>query len=70
LARADELVEVDKDMATDAPGKGALASCAVVLASYESLMPVFDGDERRTILSLQHEMGAFSSDPTRSCSGR
>jgi hypothetical protein len=48
-ARAEEIVEADEDMATDGPGKGALASCAVVLASYEKLLPVFEGDQRRTI---------------------
>jgi hypothetical protein len=34
-----------------------LAICAVVLASYETLLPLFDGDERRAILYLQHAMG-------------
>jgi hypothetical protein len=62
-ARADELVEEDQDMATDGPGKGALASCAVALASYEKLLPLFNGDERRTILFLQHVMGGVLERP-------
>jgi hypothetical protein len=55
-ARADELAEADADTVVDAPSKGALASSAVVLAAYETLLPLFDGDERRTILYLQHVM--------------
>jgi hypothetical protein len=62
-ARAEELFEEDKDMATDGPGKGGLAICAVVLASYEQLVPVFDGDERRTILYLQHVMSTVLKRP-------
>jgi hypothetical protein len=62
-ARADELVEEDKEMATDGPGKGALASCAVALAAYEKLLPLFDRDERRTILFLQHVMGGVLERP-------
>ena len=62
-ARAEEIVEADEDMATDGPGKGALASCAVVLASYEKLLPVFEEDERRTILFLQHVMGGVLERP-------
>jgi hypothetical protein len=69
-ARAEEIVEADEDMATDGPGKGAVASCAVVLASYEKLLPVFEGDQRRTILFLQQVMGVCSSALTRSSSGR
>ena len=55
-SRAEELVEADEDMATDAPAKGALAVCGVVLAAYETLLPLFDGDKWRTILYLQHVM--------------
>jgi hypothetical protein len=62
-ARAEELVEEDKDMATDGPGKGGLAICAVVLASYEQLVPVFDGDQWRTILYLQHVMSTVLKRP-------
>jgi hypothetical protein len=62
-ARADELVEADEDMATDGPGKGALASCAVVLAAFEMLLPLFGGDKSRTILFLQHVMGGVLERP-------
>lgn len=62
-ARAEELVEEDKDMATDGPGKGGLAICAVVLATYEQLVPVFDGDQWRTILYLQHVMSTVLKRP-------
>jgi hypothetical protein len=55
-ARADELAEADKDIPTDGPSKGALAVSAVVLAAFEKLTPLFDGDEQRTILYLQHVM--------------
>ena len=61
--RAEELVAEDQEMATDGPGKGALASCAVALASYEKLLPLFDGNERRTILFLQHVMGGVLERP-------
>jgi hypothetical protein len=50
-------------MATDGPAKGALAICAVVLASFEQLVPLFDGDERRAILLLQHAMGGVLERP-------
>lgn len=33
------------------------------LASYETLLPMFDGDERRTILYLQHVMGTVLKRP-------
>jgi L-2-amino-thiazoline-4-carboxylic acid hydrolase len=62
-ARAGELVAEDQDMATDGPAKGALAICAVVLASFEKLVPVFDGDKRRTILYLQHVMSTVLRRP-------
>jgi hypothetical protein len=61
--RADELVEEDKEMATDGPGKGALAISAIALASYEHVLPLFEGDERRTILFLQHIMGGVLERP-------
>jgi hypothetical protein len=61
--RAEELVEEDKGMATDGPGEGALAICAVTLAAYENLLPLLDGDERRTILFLQHIMGGVLERP-------
>ena len=36
--RAEELVEENKEMATDGPRKGALAISAVALAAYEQLL--------------------------------
>ena len=59
-ARAGELAEADKDMIVDQPSEGALGIGAAVLASFETLLPLFDGDERRTILYLQHVMGEAS----------
>lgn len=56
-ARAEELAEGDRDMVVDGVAKGMLATCSVVLAGYEVLRPEFDGDERRTILFLQHVFG-------------
>jgi hypothetical protein len=53
-ARPEELVDADADMVVEEPSKGALAISAVVLAAFEQLLPLFDGDERRTILFLQH----------------
>jgi hypothetical protein len=55
--RADQLAEADADLAVDAAGAGAVALGSVVLAAFEALLPLFDGDERRTILLLQHIMG-------------
>lgn len=34
-----------------------------VLVSFETLLPLFDGDERRTILYLQHVMGEVLTRP-------
>ena len=62
-ARAEELVDIDHDMVVDEPSKGALAISAVALASFEQLRPVFDEDERRTILLLQHVMGTVLKRP-------
>jgi L-2-amino-thiazoline-4-carboxylic acid hydrolase len=62
-ARAEELVDADHNMVVDEPSKGALAISAVVLASFEQLLPLFDGDERRTILFLQHVMGTVLKRP-------
>jgi L-2-amino-thiazoline-4-carboxylic acid hydrolase len=56
-ARAEEIAEANKDLAVDGRSEGSLAICAVVLASYETLLPLFDGDQRRAILYLQHAMG-------------
>jgi hypothetical protein len=51
-ARAGELAEADEDMVVDKPSEGALGVGVAVLASFEMLLPLFDGDERRTILYL------------------
>src|SRR5262245_60178417 len=51
-ARADELADADEHTVVDEPSKGALAISATVLAAYETLLPLFDGDDRRTILFL------------------
>ena len=55
--RAEELIEANEDMAVDRPAEGMLEISAVVLAAFETLRPEFDGDERRTILYLQHVFG-------------
>jgi hypothetical protein len=62
-ARAEELVDADQDMIVDEPSKGALAITAVVLAAFEQLLSLFEGDERRTILFLQHVMGTVLKRP-------
>ena len=62
-ARAGEIAEANKDLAVDGRSEGSLAICAVVLASYETLLPLFDGDERRAILYLQHAMGPVLQRP-------
>jgi hypothetical protein len=56
--RAGRLVEADADLVVDGPSRGMLALSAVLLAGFEALVPVFDGDERRTIRYLQHVFGA------------
>jgi L-2-amino-thiazoline-4-carboxylic acid hydrolase len=55
--RAEGLVEANEDMVVDGPAEGMLGISAVVLAAFETLRPEFDGDERRTILYLQHVFG-------------
>jgi hypothetical protein len=62
-ARAEELAEADEDMVIDKPSEGALGIGVAVLASLETLLPLFDGDERRTILYLQHVMGTVLTRP-------
>jgi len=57
-ARAKELVDEDEDLPVDGPSKGMLGISATVLASYEQLVPLMGGDERRTILLLQHIFGS------------
>lgn len=56
-ARAERLAEEDRDLVVDGPTRGMLAMSAVVLAAFEVLLPELDGDERRTILFLQHVFG-------------
>jgi L-2-amino-thiazoline-4-carboxylic acid hydrolase len=63
MARAEELAEADEDMVVDKPSEGALGVGVAVLASFETLLPLFDGDERRTILYLQHVMGTVLTRP-------
>ena len=55
--RAEELIHANEDMVVDRPAEGMLGISAVVLAAFEILRPEFDGDERRTILYLQHVFG-------------
>ena len=62
-ARAGELAEADEDMVVDKPSEGALGVGVAVLASFETLLPLFDGDERRTILFLQQVMGSVLTRP-------
>jgi hypothetical protein len=46
------------------PNPWACWRCAsTVLAAYETLLPLFDNDERRTILFLQHVVGAVARRP-------
>jgi hypothetical protein len=40
-----------------------LGGADAVLASFETLLPLFGGDERRTILYLQHVMGEVLTRP-------
>lgn len=62
-ARAEELAEADEDMVVDKPSEEALGVGVAVLVSFETLLPLFDGDERRTILYLQHVMGEVLTRP-------
>ncbi len=61
--RARQLEEADKDLPVDGPSTGMLALTSTVLAAYETLLPVFDGDQRRTILFLQHVLDAVARRP-------
>lgn len=62
-ARTRELQQADADMPVDGPSKGMLALTSAVLAAYETLLPLFGDDERRTILFLQHVVGAVARRP-------
>jgi hypothetical protein len=61
--RAGELEEADQDLPVDGPSQGMLALTTTVLAAYEALLPVFGEDQRRTILFLQHVLGAVARRP-------
>jgi hypothetical protein len=61
--RAEQLQEQDKDLPVDGQSEGMLALTSTVLAAYETLLPLFDGDQRRTILFLQHVVGAVARRP-------
>ena len=61
--RAEEIAEADQDLPVDAQSMGMLALTSTVLAAYETLLPLFDNDERRTILFLQHVVGAVARRP-------
>ncbi|GAA2888140.1 hypothetical protein GCM10010472_53100 [Pseudonocardia halophobica] len=58
-ARAAELAEQDADLPVDGPSRGMLALSSVVLAAFETLLPLFDGDRVRTIRYLQRVFGAM-----------
>jgi hypothetical protein len=58
-ARADELAREDADLPVDGPSRGMLALGCVVLATYETLLPVFDGDRDRTVRYLRRVFGAM-----------
>jgi hypothetical protein len=62
-ARADELAEADGDLAVDGPSEGILRLSAVVLAAYEVLLPLFDGDARRTHAYLRRQVGTLLKRP-------
>ena len=53
----------DKDLPVDSQSEGMLALASTVLAAYETLLPLFDDDQRRTILFLQHVVGAVARRP-------
>jgi len=61
--RAEQLQEADKDLPVDSQSEGMLALTSTVLAAYETLLPLFDDDQRRTILFLQHVVGAVARRP-------
>jgi hypothetical protein len=62
-SRAEELAAADDDMAVDRPAKGLLSMASVVLAAFEILKPMFDGDDRRTIMYLQRVVGSVLQRP-------
>jgi hypothetical protein len=62
-ARAGELAEADKDLVADQPPEGAPGIGAAVLASFETLLPLIDGDARLTVRCLQHVLGEALTRP-------
>jgi hypothetical protein len=62
-SRAEELQEADKDLPVDPQSEGMLALTSTMLAAYEILLPLFDNDQRRTILFLQQIVGAVAQRP-------
>lgn len=61
--RAEELQEEDQDLPVDPQSEGMLALTSTILAAYETLLPLFDNDQRRTILFLQRVVGAVAQRP-------
>jgi hypothetical protein len=61
--RAEQLQEQDKDLPVDPQSEGVLALISTMLAAYEILLPLFDNDQRRTILFLQQIVGAVAQRP-------
>lgn len=58
-ARAEQLAAGGEDMVVDGPSRGMLAASTVVMAAYETLLPMFDGDEARTIRYLRRVFGGI-----------
>jgi hypothetical protein len=61
--RAEELQEQDQDLPVDPQSEGMLALTSTMLAAYQTLLPIFDDDQRRTILFLQQIVGAVAQRP-------
>jgi hypothetical protein len=61
-AGAGELAEADKDLVVDKPSEGAGDRCRGA-GVVRDAAPLFDGDERRTILYLHHVMGEVLTRP-------
>ncbi|GAA4903185.1 L-2-amino-thiazoline-4-carboxylic acid hydrolase-like protein [Actinomycetospora succinea] len=61
--RAEEIREEDAGLPVDGPAEGMLALSATVLAAHETLIDVFDGDARRTVLFLRQALGSVLRRP-------
>ena len=61
--RAEELQKEDQDLPVDPQSEGMLALTSTMLAAYETLLPLFEGDQRRTVLFLQQIVGAVAQRP-------